>query len=123
LRIIKHEGFSYAFDADACSACKGKCCTGKSGYIWVKKEEILAIASFLRIKEEEFVLQYLSKINFRYTLKEIPFENGFACVLFDTNISGCKAYEVRPSQCRSFPFWDHYNQKELEDECIGILPL
>ncbi|MDR1614841.1 MAG: YkgJ family cysteine cluster protein [Campylobacteraceae bacterium] len=121
--MIKHEGFPYAFDADACSACKGRCCTGKSGYIWVKKEEIAAIASFLQVKEEEFILQYLLKIKFRYTLKEIPFENGFACILFDANTNGCKAYEVRPLQCKSFPFWENYNQKELEDECIGILPL
>jgi Fe-S-cluster containining protein len=123
LRIVKKEGFHYAFDADACIVCKGRCCTGKSGYIWVQKSEILALASFLKIKNEDFILQYLSKIGFRYTLKEIPFQDGFACVLFDVENYGCKAYEARPSQCRSFPFWDYCDVKELEEECIGILPL
>jgi Fe-S-cluster containining protein len=89
----------------------------------VKKEEILALAAFFGIKEDEFILQYLSKIGFRYTLKEMPFKDGFACVLFDAKSNGCKAYEARPSQCRSFPFWEHYSLKELEDECIGVLPL
>jgi Fe-S-cluster containining protein len=123
LRIIKKDGFNYIFDADACSTCKGKCCTGKSGYIWIQKSEILALASFLKIKVEDFILQYLSKIGFRYTLKEVPFEDGFACVLFDTENYRCKVYDARPSQCRSFPFWDYCDVKELEEECIGILPL
>lgn len=123
MRIIKKEGFDYAFDADACIVCKGKCCTGKSGYIWVQKSEILALASLLKIKNEDFILQYLSKIGFRYTLKEIPFQDGFACVLFDTENYRCKAYGARPSQCRSFPFWDYCAKEELEEECIGILPL
>lgn len=123
MRIIKKEGFHYTFDADACIACEGKCCTGKSGYIWVQKSEILALASFLKIKNENFILQYLSKVGFRYTLKEIPFQDGFACVLFDTENHNCKAYDVRPSQCRSFPFWDYCAQNELEEECVGILPL
>jgi Fe-S-cluster containining protein len=123
LRIIKKKGFNYAFDADACIICKGKCCTGKSGYIWIKKEEILTLAEFLKIKDEDFVLQYLSKVGFRYTLKEIPFQDGFSCVLFDTEKYGCKVYAARPSQCQSFPFWDYCDQKELEKECTGILPL
>jgi Fe-S-cluster containining protein len=89
----------------------------------VQKDEILALASFLKMKEEEFIIQYISKVGFRYTIKEIPFEDGFACMLFDAEKSGCKAYEARPAQCRSFPFWGHYNQEELEEECIGILPL
>ncbi|MDR2081296.1 MAG: YkgJ family cysteine cluster protein [Campylobacteraceae bacterium] len=123
--MITKEGFNYAFNADACMTCKGKCCTGKSGYIWVQKSEILALSEFLKIKDEDFILQYLSKIGFRYTLKEIPFQDGFACVLFDAENHGCKAYDARPSQCRSFPFWDYFKhkQKELEDECTGILAL
>jgi Fe-S-cluster containining protein len=125
LRIITKDGFDYAFDADACRECKGKCCTGKSGYIWVQKNEILALAAILKIKIEDFILQYLSKIDFRYTLKEIPFEDGFACILFDTANHSCKVYDARPSQCRSFPFWEYFKhrQKEVEDECTGILQL
>jgi Fe-S-cluster containining protein len=125
LGIIKHEGYDYAFDTDACKLCESKCCVGESGYIWVNREEILAFADFLNIKAEEFILKYLRKINFRYTLKEIKHKSGFACVFFDSEKRGCGVYDIRPSQCRSFPFWEYFktHKKDLEDECIGILPL
>ena len=35
--IVTKEGFDYAFDVRACSTCKGRCCTGESGYIYVSK--------------------------------------------------------------------------------------
>jgi Fe-S-cluster containining protein len=123
--VIRQEGYNYTFDTDACASCKGKCCTGESGYIWVNDEEILTFIEFLGIKREEFVLQYLQRINSSYTLKEVNFKNGYACIFFDEKIQGCGVYDIRPKQCRTFPFWDYFknHQKELEDECIGILPL
>ncbi|MDR1555213.1 MAG: YkgJ family cysteine cluster protein [Campylobacteraceae bacterium] len=123
--MIRQEGYNYTFDTDACASCKGKCCTGESGYIWVNDEEILTFIEFLGIKREEFVLQYLQRINSSYTLKEVNFKNGYACIFFDEKIQGCGVYDIRPKQCRTFPFWDYFknHQKELEDECIGILPL
>ena len=33
-------GFGYSFDPSKCSVCKGKCCIGESGYIWISKSEI-----------------------------------------------------------------------------------
>jgi Fe-S-cluster containining protein len=123
LGIIKQEGYNYAFNADACVSCGGKCCIGESGYIWVDEEEILTFAKFFNMKKEEFILQYLRKINSCYTLKEVEFQNGYACIFFDEKIMGCSVYNVRPNQCRTFPFWNYFKnrKKELEDECIGIL--
>jgi len=47
---ITQEGYDFAFNPHACDACGGACCTGSSGYIWVKYEEIRAIASLLDLK-------------------------------------------------------------------------
>lgn len=123
--IIRQDGYNYAFDSDACISCEAKCCTGESGYIWVNEEEIFTFVKFLDIKKEEFILQYVQKINSRYTLKETRYKDGYACVFFDEKIMGCKVYDIRPSQCRTFPFWSYFknHKKELEDECLGILSL
>jgi Fe-S-cluster containining protein len=125
LAIIKQESFDYAFDTNACALCKGKCCTGERGYIWVDEAEILAFADFFSIKRDEFVLKYLERINFRYTLKEVKYKDGHACIFFDEEIMGCKVYNIRPHQCCTFPFWEYFknHKRELEDECIGILSL
>ncbi len=65
---------------------------------------------------------YLQKIGAKFSVKEKPFEGGFACVFFDEAQRNCGIYELRPKQCRSFPFWEYFktHTKELEEECIGV---
>ena len=120
LRIIEKEDFPYKFDADACRNCEGNCCTGESGYIWVSPQDIKNISEFLNIDEELFKKTFLIKVGYKYSLKEKPYKNGFACVFFE---NGCKIYPVRPNQCRTFPFWDYYKDKidEIKKECPGII--
>ena len=119
-KLISKEGFSYRFDPKACMECNGNCCIGESGYIWVSPVEIKEIAKFLGIDEKEFKERYLIKIGYKYSIKEKPYKDGFACIFFD---NGCKIYEVRPKQCRSFPFWDYFKThlNELIKECPGII--
>jgi Fe-S-cluster containining protein len=118
--IIQKEGFNYKFDTDACKNCEGNCCIGESGYIWVSPKEIKEIASFLGIDEEIFKSRFLIKVGYRFSLKEKPYKDGFACIFFE---NGCKIYPVRPLQCRTFPFWDYFKDHldELKKECPGII--
>ena len=120
--IIKKEGYDYAFDPKMCLSCEGSCCRGESGYIWVSKEEIDNIAKFLRISSKRFIEDYLKKVGYRYTIKEIKKDGEYFCLFFN---NGCEIYPVRPAQCRSYPFWDHFknNKEEVCKECKGILPL
>jgi len=43
-------------------------------------------------------------------------------LFFDEAQRNCGIYELRPKQCRSFPFWEYFktHTKELEEECIGV---
>jgi len=118
--LISKEGFNFKFNPDACRECEGNCCTGESGYIWVNSKEIEEISRFLGIDTEIFKERFLIKVGYRYSIKEKPYKNGFACLFFD---NGCKIYPVRPNQCRTFPFWDYFKNKidELKKECPGII--
>ncbi|MBE0495663.1 MAG: YkgJ family cysteine cluster protein [Campylobacterales bacterium] len=122
---MQQEGYEYAFDPTACATCKGNCCIGESGYIWVSPKEIRAIAAFLKMEEAAFVEQYLFKESYRFSIKEVPHESGVACLFFDTEKRGCSIYDVRPSQCRTFPFWNYFKHHidEVEKECPGIICL
>lgn len=64
----------------------------------------------------------MRKVGFKMSFKEVEFEDGFACIFFDTQKRNCSIYDFRPKQCRTFPFWEYFktHQKELEKECIGI---
>jgi len=125
MNIITKEGFSYKFNVDACKECEGNCCIGESGYIWVTPKEIKDIAQFLKISENIFIERFLIKVGYKFSIKEKPFKNGYACLFFDENKKRCSIYPIRPTQCRTFPFWEHYkdnkNIEELKKECPGII--
>ena len=123
--MLEENGFDFGFDSKACEECQGRCCIGESGYIWVTPKEMKALSSGLNINIDEFITKYLSKIGYRYSLKELDFNGGFRCVFFDIEKKRCSVYENRPMQCRTFPFWDHFknNIREVEKECPGIYKL
>ncbi|MFA6756558.1 MAG: YkgJ family cysteine cluster protein [Sulfurospirillaceae bacterium] len=122
---IEKSGFNFGFDPTMCSRCKGNCCVGESGYIWVDPPEIKKIADFLNISVEEFGKKYIFEKNRDFSLKEVFSPLGYACIFFDVKGLKCTIYPVRPNQCKTFPFWEHFkkNIEELEDECPGVYRL
>lgn len=91
-----HEGLRFQ-----CIGC-GACCTGDPGYVWVTMAEIEALAAATGIDVVEFEDTFVRGVGRRKSLKELP--NG-DCILFDRLTCRCKVYEVRPRQCRTWPFW------------------
>ncbi len=123
--MMKKDGFDFAFDPSACESCEGNCCIGESGYIWVTPTEIRAIAAHIDLDEESFRTTQLRKVGYRYSLRENKIGESYECAFFDKSKRQCSIYEVRPSQCRSFPFWDYFKEhiQEVEKECPGIVRL
>ena len=120
--MLKVDGFGYEFDPNMCDSCGGKCCTGESGYIWLNADEMVNLADFLNISVDELKLKFLQKFGYKFSIKETKIDDGYACVFFDQISKKCQIYDVRPTQCRTFPFWNHFqnNLKELEKECVGV---
>jgi len=122
--VIREDGYSFSFIPDACASCGGACCIGESGYIWVDYKEIEAISKYLKMDIEDFAKEYLIRVKNRYSLKEFKVkELGYACIFFNTQKRVCKIYDVRPKQCKTFPFWEQFkcDTIELEKECLGVI--
>lgn len=121
--VIKQEGYPYSFDVSACATCQGRCCTGESGYIYVNKTEIEKIADLLDMDINEFAIKYLFKKGYKYSIKERVYNDSHECVFYDRESNGCTIYSARPTQCKTFPFWDYYKTRvdELKLECPGII--
>jgi Fe-S-cluster containining protein len=121
--MMKQDGFDFAFNPAACESCAGNCCIGESGYIWLTPAEITAIATYLDLSEEAFRGSHLRKVRYRYSLKERQVGESYECEFFDIHKRQCSIYDVRPSQCRTFPFWDYFKThiREVEEECPGII--
>ena len=116
---LKHR--RYFFDHGIrfeCQKC-GACCTGGPGYIYVDDQEVRRIARFLDISRDVFVDRYLYPFRDSYSIAE--YQDG-RCVFFE---NGCRIYPVRPTQCRTFPFWfqnlrSEENWRGVCNRCPGI---
>ena len=88
-----------------CSQCCD-CCSGpKEGYIWATRQEIKFIADFLKMPENEFRKKYTKRKGLRTTLIE---NRATKDCIFLQQVNGkktCVIYQVRPNQCRTWPFW------------------
>jgi hypothetical protein len=88
--------------------------------VWVDEIEIAMISRFLRLPNEEVMRQYVRVALGDYSLVE--FDNG-DCVFWSRD--GCAIYPVRPTQCRTFPFWHEYTRSaaawaHVARRCPGV---
>lgn len=121
--LLENKDYSYKFDASICTQCEGNCCIGESGYIWINKEEIISLASHLKLSQNDFTHKYLMKVGYKYSIIEQKLsQNNYACIFFDIEKKQCSIYEYRPIQCRTFPFWDYFKNRvnEVQKECPAI---
>ncbi len=94
-----------------CQRC-GSCCRGEPGVVWMTKRETKNTSVSLGVSTDIFTKNYIRFINGRISLLE--HDNG-DCVMYD---NGCKIYETRPRQCKTFPFWSSNlkNRTEWEEQ-------
>ena len=82
-----------------CQTC-GMCCRGEPGYVWVTADEITRMAKHVGLPRDEFFAAFVRRVGPSLSLRERPDGD---CVLWR---DGCTVYVCRPSQCRTFPFWE-----------------
>jgi Fe-S-cluster containining protein len=133
LKVLESDGSSGPWYAGGlkftCTVC-GNCCTGGPGFVWVTKEEVARVAEHLRLTPEQVVERYCRRVNGKLSFKERRMPNGEHDCVFLQEIPtpatgaegtgarelapgqpipvkrrGCAIYEVRPLQCRTWPFW------------------
>lgn len=84
-----------------CTRC-GNCCTGTPGFVWIDEKELRQLAAYRNESPEQVVAAYTRKEHRGLTLRE---KSNGDCVFYDRQL-GCTVYEVRPRQCRTWPFWE-----------------
>jgi Fe-S-cluster containining protein len=104
-----------------CTAC-GDCCKGpEPGFVEVDERMITTLAEHVGLSEEAFSRRYVRRIASQGILSLIEKKNG-DCVFWEDG-QGCTVYEVRPTQCRTFPFWPEVlESKESWDEHAADCP-
>ncbi len=108
-----------------CTRC-GNCCVGDPGAVWLNEEEERAIARHLKLSLRTFRKDHVVKIEGEPSLAEVPSHRGQHCVFLQEGSGGCSIYQVRPQQCRTWPFWPENLRSyrtwiEASKTCPGIL--
>jgi len=105
IRVSKTPWYSAGL-AFECTGC-GLCCAGpQEGFVWVSKKQIAEIADYLSITQAEMMRKYVRKVQRRLSLVERS--DNKDCIFLTDDGAGnrkCRIYPVRPTQCRTWPFW------------------
>jgi len=103
-----------------CTQC-GACCSGEPGFVWVDDDEIERMAETLDMSVDRFESEFIRRVGVKKSLKE--YADG-DCILLEPDQRTCLVYQARPTQCRTWPFWDSTLKtkqawKETCQECPG----
>ena len=104
-----------------CTEC-GQCCSHPEGVVELTSDELTALADYLGIDEGEFRERYISKGQNDDVFELQSHKNGDCIFLEDER---CQVYEVRPLQCRTYPFWPEivkssFRWNAAARDCPGI---
>lgn len=112
-----------------CTAC-GDCCTGGHGFVWLLPVEIDRMAEHLNLSRTAFLRKHCRVVDGKVSLKERRNAKGEYDCIFLKNVNparpetrGCSIYPVRPTQCRTFPFWpENLTSKRAWSQAAKICP-
>jgi len=120
-----------------CTGC-GNCCTGGPGFIWISDIETQRLADHLRLAVPQVQQQYCRKLSGGVSLKEKArnASGEYDCIFLKTEEQApakdggvayrqrqCSIYQVRPLQCRTWPFWEGLlSSEDMWNEAAGRCP-
>ena len=85
----------------ACQTGCTKCCT-RRGSVYLTESDLRRAAEYLGMTAEAFEAQYV--VRFRRVLRLRKPPRGENNCRFLTS-EGCSIHPVKPTQCRTYPFW------------------
>ncbi len=106
------------FECQRCSFC----CGHSPGFVYLSKRDLLALCEFFKMTIKDFVAKYCRWANYYggTTVLSLQEKKNYDCILWD---SGCTAYQARPVQCSTYPFWEWMlEEKSMWDDCAKDCP-
>jgi Fe-S-cluster containining protein len=107
----------------SCTRCQS-CCGKTPGMVYLSERDLTSLCVWFKLEKDEFIHQYCRWVPYyggkeALSLKE---KKNYDCIFWD---NGCTAYNARPIQCSTYPFWtwilkDKESWNNEESSCPGI---
>ena len=97
----------------------GNCCVSRDsyGYVYLSMDDLKRFSKYFNITVKDFKLQYCQTTDGFIHLKEKKNLNG-KCIFLKNK--RCTVYESRPSQCKTWPFWNENMHAKVWNEDIAV---
>jgi len=88
------------FSCKRCSAC----CRYESGHVFLSEKDLINLSDWLKMDYIDFTKTFCRWVTREQDREFLSLreKSNFDCIFWDF---GCKVYNARPVQCRTFPFW------------------
>lgn len=107
----------------SCKRCS-RCCGTSPGFVYLSKRDLLSLCEFFKLTVKQFVETYCRWADYYggTTVLALQEQKNYDCILWN---NGCTAYEARPVQCSTYPFWtwmikDAETWNECAEDCPGM---
>lgn len=107
----------------SCQQCSF-CCRGFPGVVLLSEYDLERFAKWADVTTEQFILMYCHWVESNDGLEYLSLreKQNMECIFWK---NGCEAYDARPVQCRTYPFWtnvikDEKSWNEESKDCPGI---
>ena len=107
----------------SCQRCSF-CCGHSPGFVYLSRADLDKLKTIFNLTASEFIQKYCRWADYYYgtqvlALKE---QKNYDCILWK---NGCSAYQARPVQCSTYPFWtwmikDRHTWDDCAKECPGM---
>lgn len=98
----------------------GKCCVshGEYGFVYLTLKDRQNIAKELGLTTRKFTQKFCTKTDGVFHIAD---QGGPTCVFLENKM--CTVYKVRPTQCRTWPFWpETMNAKSWKKDVVAFCP-
>jgi len=107
----------------SCQRCSS-CCRHDPGFVNLSEQDLSKLCDWASLSRENFISKYCRWVDRSdgYAYLCLLEKSNYDCILWD---EGCVAYESRPFQCVSYPFWpslvrDEDWWKANAQDCPGV---